>query len=149
MCNWCSLTAPLEAKVTQNNEGMYTELIDWLRFYVTFCSKGNIVKKKTKNVLKTYALVMLTDATATNVCKTGVQELWCAIYKINDDGSLRTGLGWPHRRIQHTGGSMHLEERENKKKDSKPWAGNPKNQVLPAGLTGPGDSVLEQGRQAW
>ena len=30
--------------------------------------------------------------------------------------SLRTGLGCPHKRIQHTGGSMRPTERENKKK---------------------------------
>ena len=41
-----------------------------------------------KNMLKTYALVMLTDATETKAYKSGVQEPWCAIYKINDDGAL-------------------------------------------------------------
>ena len=89
---------------------------------------------------------MLTDATATNAYKTGVQEWWCAIYKINDDESFRTGLGCPNTRIQRT---RDTQEKENKKKDSKPWAGDTKNQVLPTGLTGPGDLVLQQGRQAW
>ena len=50
-----------------------------MRFYVAFCNKGK------KNMFKTYTLVMLTYATATNMYKPRVQELSCAIYKINDD----------------------------------------------------------------
>ena len=51
-------------------------------------NNGNIVTKKHKNLVKMVCFGAPTDAIVTNAYKTGMQEGWCAVYKINDDEAL-------------------------------------------------------------